>query len=238
MADGSESFLDGLAKGFAPVHRDGQKFVAIGAVLSLLLFLVWLPLGCVMAVLTIWVAYAFRDPDRVVPLRDGLILAPADGTVEAIEAVRPDGGLELGTDERIRVSIHLSLFDVHIQRAPIAGEVMRSLYAPGSFGAVFADKASHENERRATVFRTADKTTVGVVQIAGGLRRRIVSFVREGERLGAGERFGMIRFGSRVDLYLPANVVPLVTLGQTMVGGETVVADIKSDEPERSSRVV
>jgi len=238
MGDESESFLDRMTKGFAPVHRDGQKFVALGAVIALALFLFFAPLGWLAAILTLWVAYVFRDPDRVVPLREGLVLAPADGTVEAIDTIKPDGALELGTDERIRVSIHLTLFDVHIQRAPLAGEVVRSLYAPGSFGAVSADKASDDNERRATVFRAGDKSKVAVVQIAGGIRRRIVSFVKEGERIGAGERIGMIRFGSRVDLYLPVGAIPLVTLGQTMVGGETVIADTKSEEPERSSRLV
>ena len=206
--------------------------------IAVLLFLVWIPLGVIGAVLAVWVAYFFRDPDRVVPLREGLVLAPADGKIEAIETVTPDGALELGDAPRIRLSVHLSLFDVHIQRAPVAGSVLRSLYAPGSFGSVGADKASEDNERRATIFETGDKTRIGVVQIAGGIRRRVVTFVKEGERIGAGERYGMIRFGSRVDLYLPPDVAPIVTLGQTMVGGETVIADTKADEPERSSRVV
>ena len=132
--DNGGGFLDALTRGFAPVHRDGQKFVALGAVLALALFLFWSPLGWIAALLTIWIAYVFRDPDRVVPLREGLILAPADGTVEAIEELKADPALDLGNETRVRVSIHLSLFDVHIQRAPIAGEVVRTLYAPALSG--------------------------------------------------------------------------------------------------------
>ena len=237
MAD-RESILDGLASMFVPIHRDGQLFVGIAFLATVALFLVWSPLGWLGAMATAWVAYLFRDPDRVVPMRDGLYLAPADGRIEDIGEVVPDAALDLGDGPRLRISIHLSLMDVHLTRAPIAGEVVRTIYAPGSFGNVRAEKASRHNEQRATVLEAADTGRVAVVQIAGGIRRRIVTFVGDGDRVGAGERIGLIRFGSRVDVYLPAALTPLVGVGQTLVGGETVLADKKNPNDERSTRVV
>src|SRR5262249_53585886 len=185
---------------------------------------------------TLWVVYFFRDPDRVTPLRDGLVVAPGDGRISAIEKVLPSAELNLGDAERVRISIFLSVFDVHIQRAPVAGRIIRSVYVPGAFLTAALDKASEENERRAIVIETPSGVSVGVVQIAGLVARRIVTFVAEGESLGIGERFGLIRFGSRVDTYLPPGATPLVAVGQTAIGGETVFADLKSTEPEREAR--
>ncbi|HYD15978.1 MAG TPA: phosphatidylserine decarboxylase [Hyphomicrobium sp.] len=230
------SLLDTIADSMAPVHRDGHKFIAIGLIATLVLFFVWPPIGWIAALFTAWVIYFFRDPDRVTPLRDGLIIAPADGKVSLIEKVRPPSEIGLGDEERIRVSIFLSVFDVHIQRAPIAGRIIRSLYMPGAFLNAALDKASEENERRTIVIESASGVKVGVVQIAGLVARRILTLAAEGDTLGVGERFGLIRFGSRVDTYLPVGAFPAVAVGQRAVGGETVLSDLKSTEPEREAR--
>jgi phosphatidylserine decarboxylase len=230
------SLLDTITDSLAPVHRDGHKFVAIGLVVTLLLFWIWPPAGWVAALVTAWIIYFFRDPDRVTPLRDGLIVSPADGRVSLIERVRPPAELDLGTEERIRVSIFLSVFDVHIQRAPLAGRIIRSIYVPGAFLNAALDKASEENERRTIVIENASGVRVGVVQIAGLVARRIVTFVAEGESIGAGERFGLIRLGSRVDTYLPVGATPIVAVGQRAIGGETVLSDLRSTEAEREAR--
>jgi phosphatidylserine decarboxylase len=230
------SILDTITESLAPVHRDGHKFVAIGLVATLLLFLIWPPAGWLAALATLWVIYFFRDPDRVVPLRDGLVIAPADGRISAIETVRPPAELGLGDAERQRISIFLSVLDVHINRAPVAGRIVRSVYTPGAFLNAALDKASEENERRAIVIETASGVTIAVVQIAGLIARRIVTFVEEGQSVGVGERIGLIRFGSRVDTYLPPGRGALAAVGQLAVGGETVLADLKSEEAEREAR--
>lgn len=232
----SRSLLSTIADSIAPIHRDGHKFVAIALGITLLFFLIWPPLGWVGALVTAWVAYFFRDPDRVTPLREGLVVAPADGRISAIERVRPPQELGLGEDMRTRISIFLSVFDVHVNRAPAAGRITRSVYTPGAFFNAELDKASEENERRGLVILMPSGGEIGVVQIAGLVARRIVTFVSEGDTVGVGQRFGLIRFGSRVDVYLPPEGRPLVAVGQRAVGGETVLADLKSSEPEREAR--
>jgi phosphatidylserine decarboxylase len=231
------SLLDTIGEAIAPIHSDGIKFVAIGAGIALLLFLLWPPLAWLAVLATVWIAYFFRDPARVTPLREGLIIAPADGRICAIEPVRPPMELGLGETPRARISIFLSIFDVHINRAPAAGRIVRSIYVPGSFLNAAADKSSEENERRGLVIDTGSDSEIAVVQIAGLIARRIVTFVNEGDRIGVGQRLGLIRFGSRVDLYLPPGHGALVSVGQRAVGGETVLADLKSAEPEREARV-
>ncbi len=230
------SLLDTIAGAFVPVHRDGHKFVVIFAVITLILFLLWPPLGWIGALATCWCAYFFRDPERVTPLREGLVIAPADGRISAIEDVVPPPELDLGPERRTRISIFLSVFDVHINRAPVGGRIVRSVYVPGLFLNAELDKASEDNERRALVFETPNTVRIGCVQIAGLVARRIVTFLREGDSVGAGERFGLIRFGSRVDTYLPPGHAPLVAVGQYAIGGETVLADLKSSEGEREAR--
>lgn len=232
----SDSLIDTITDTIVPVHADGYKFLAIGAGVCLVLFFIYPPLAWVAVLVTAWIAYFFRDPPRVSPLRDGLVLAPGDGRVSAIERVKPPVELGLGDAERLRISIFLSVFDVHIQRAPVAGRIVRAIYTPGSFVNAALDKASEDNERKSLVIRTASDVEIAVVQIAGLVARRIVSFVAEGETLGVGQRFGLIRFGSRVDLYLPPGRGALVAVGQRAVGGETVLADLKSDEVEREAR--
>ena len=228
--------LETIFDTLAPVHPDGHKFVAIGAAVTLLFFLLWPPFGWVCALVTAWIVYFFRDPARVTPLREGLVVAAGDGRVSSIEKVRPPAELGLGPDERVRISTFLSVFDVHINRAPVAGRIIRSEYIPGAFLNAALDKASEDNERRAIVIEMPGGGEVGVVQIAGLVARRIVTFSRLGDTVGAGQRFGLIRFGSRVDIYLPPGKVSLVSVGQRAVGGETIFADLKSDEPEREAR--
>lgn len=235
MSDG-HSLLETISDSLAPVHPDGHKFVAIGAVLTLLFFLLWSPLGWLFALVTVWIVYFFRDPERVVPMREGLIVAPADGKVSSIEEVRPPAELGLGEEPRQRVSIFLSVFDVHINRTPVAGRITRTVYIPGTFVNAALDKASEDNERRAWQIETANGVSVGIVQIAGLVARRIVKLKDEGDSVGQGERIGLIRFGSRVDTFLPPGARAQVAVGQRAVGGETVLADLKSDEPEREYR--
>ena len=218
--------LDSITGAFVPIHRDGHKFIIGCAVATLLLFLIAPPLGWLGAVATAACAYFFRDPDRITPARPGIVVSGADGTVASVgpAAVPP----ELGLDEpsRTRVSVFLSVFDVHICRSPVTGRVARSIYVPGVFLNAELDKASEDNERRAFLIETPQGEKVGVVLIAGLVARRIVTFVGEGDSVLAGERIGLIRFGSRVDVYLPDGAVVLVSPGQTAVGGETVLADL------------
>jgi phosphatidylserine decarboxylase len=231
------SLIDTITDSIVPIHNDGYKFLAIGAAVTLVLFLLWPPLAWLAALVTAWIAYFFRDPPRVTPLREGLVVSPADGRVSSVEQVRPPAELGLGDIPRVRVSIFLSVFDVHINRTPVAGRLARSVYVPGSFLNAALDKASEENERRGIVISTPTGIEIGVVQIAGLIARRIVTFAVEGDSVGIGQRFGLIRFGSRVDTYLPPGKSALVAVGQRAIGGETVLADLKSDEPEREARL-
>lgn len=230
--------LETIFDQLAPVHADGHKFIAIGAIATLLFFFLYPPVGWVLAGITAWIVYFFRDPPRVTPLRDGLVISAADGRVSGIDLVKPPAELGFGPDaaERVRISTFLSVFDVHINRAPVSGRIIRSVYIPGAFLNAALDKASEENERRAIVIQKSDGTEIGCVQIAGLVARRIVTFSNEGDTVGTGQRFGLIRFGSRTDIYLPPGKTALVSVGQRMIGGETVVADLKADEPERESR--
>ena len=231
-----ESLFKSLVAFFVPVHRDGLKFLLPAAALSILFFLLWPPLGWLFGIVAVYIAYFFRDPERITPLREGLVIAPADGRISAIEDIVPPAELGLGAARRTRISIFLSVFDVHINRSPVPGRIKRSVYVPGAFLNADLDKASTENERRAIVIETPAGAEIGVVQIAGLIARRIVTFSGEGDSLGVGQRFGLIRFGSRVDVYLPVNRRGLVAVGQTAIGGETVLADLNSEELEREAR--
>lgn len=228
--------LDTIFDTLAPVHADGHKFIAIGAAIALLFFFLYPPVAWVAAAVTAWIIYFFRDPPRVTPLRPGLVVSAADGRISSIERVPPPAELGFGPEPRTRISTFLSVFDVHINRAPIPGKIARSVYIPGAFVNAALDKASEENERRAIVIETSDGQQIGVVQIAGLVARRIVTFSETGDTVGVGQRFGLIRFGSRVDVYLPPEKTPLVSVGQRAIGGETVLADLTSSEPEREAR--
>jgi phosphatidylserine decarboxylase len=231
------SVLDFMQSALVPVHREGWRFIVAGAVVALFFF--WLDietLGWLGVAATAWCAYFFRDPERVTPLREGLVVAPADGEVCAVDEVTPPPELDLPRRPATRVSIFMSVFDVHVNRAPADATVRRVAHIPGAFLNASLDKASADNERQALTLEMADGRAIGVVQIAGLLARRIVSFTAENDRLAAGQRFGMIRFGSRVDLYLPEGCHALVAKGQRAVAGETVIADLKSAEGERAAR--
>lgn len=219
-----------------PVHREGYPFIAIAAVATLVFAWWGLWLTWPMLALTVWVIYFFRDPVRVTPARDGLVISPADGRVSMIQRVVPPAELGLGPAPMLRVSIFMSVFDCHVNRAPIGGTIEKLAYRPGKFINADLDKASEDNERNGVVIRSA-YGTFGVVQIAGLLARRIVWWVGEGQPLATGERFGMIRFGSRVDVYFPEGAQPLVAEGQRAIAGETVLADMTSSEPQRIVRI-
>jgi len=216
-----------------PVHPAGWMFIAIFATVSLALSILWAPLGYVGLILTGWCVYFFRDPDRVTPLREGLIVSPADGVVQKIVKCVPPAELELGAAERVRISIFLNVFNVHVNRIPVEGSISRLHYQTGTFVNASLDKASENNERQSIKITTPDDVTIGVVQIAGLVARRILCDLRDGQSVKTGERFGIIRFGSRTDIYLPPDVAPLVIVGQTAVGGETVLADMTSAEAQR-----
>jgi len=186
----------------------------------------------------LWCAYFFRDPVRTVPTRAGLIMSPADGTVQKIVKTVPPVALNLGSSERTRISIFLNVFDVHVNRIPIRSTVTLLHYHPGAFLNASLDKASEENERQYVTLSLTGGKTLGVVQIAGFIARRIVCTLKEGQMVAAGERFGIIRFGSRVDIYLPEGAEPLVAEGQYAVGGETVLADLERNEPARTGEKI
>lgn len=220
-----------------PMHPEGRKFVAIFAAISVILALIWEPLGWLGLGLTIWCYYFFRDPKRATPARDGLIISPADGIVSLIEKAVPPAELGMSDAPLTRVSVFMSVFNCHVNRAPIGGTVKAIAYRPGKFFNASLDKASSDNERNSLCIEMEDGRQIAVVQIAGLVARRIVCFTSEGSALKMGERFGLIRFGSRLDVYLPDGVNPLVNLGQTMVAGETVLADLTSAEAARATRL-
>ncbi|HET8612367.1 MAG TPA: phosphatidylserine decarboxylase [Sphingomonas sp.] len=219
---------------FPSIHPEGYKFAAIAAVITILLFFVWRPFGWIGIGVTIWVLAFFRDPIRTTPRKEGLIVAPADGLVTMIATVPPprelvgEGGL--GPEPLIRVSIFMSVFDVHINRAPVGGTIARVVYISGKFLNADLDKASEENERQHILVEDRSGMRIGFTQIAGLVARRIVPFVKPGDIVAAGQRVGLIRFGSRVDVYLPAGTSPQVLLGQRTIAGETVLAVAGRDE--------
>ena len=209
-----------------PMHPEGRKFVAIFAAITLVLFAVEDVLGWIGVGLTVWCYYFFRDPERVTPDVPGLVISPADGVVSLIEPAVPPRELGLPEEALTRVSVFMSVFNCHVNRAPVAGKVEKIAYKPGKFLNASLDKASEDNERNSLVIRMEDDRILTVTQIAGLVARRIVSFTQEGAVLDRGERFGLIRFGSRLDIYLPEGVEPSVKIGQTMIAGETVIADL------------
>jgi phosphatidylserine decarboxylase len=229
------SVIASIRAQLVPIHREGYPFIAVFALAALLLFLAWPPLGTIGVLATLWVVYFFRDPLRVTPIADGLVVAPADGRVSLITRAVPPPELALGAAPLPRISIFMSVFDCHVNRSPVGGRIERMVYRAGKFFNADLDKASEHNERNALVIEAAG-ARIGVVQIAGLLARRIVPFVREGEAIGAGERIGMIRFGSRVDLYLPEDSKLLVGQGQTALAGETVLAELGAGEGRAAYR--
>jgi phosphatidylserine decarboxylase len=218
-----------------PIHPEGYPFIGGFAAVSLLFFWLWPPLGWIGTILTIWCALFFRDPVRVTPVREGIVVAPADGRISMITQALPPAELGLGDKPLPRVSIFMSVFNCHVNRSPVSGRIDRIAYRPGAFLNAELDKASEDNERNSLVI-SSPNGKIGVIQIAGLVARRIVSFVREGQTIGAGERFGLIRFGSRLDVFFPEGTQPLVCEGQTAIAGETILADFRSSDAGRTYR--
>jgi phosphatidylserine decarboxylase len=231
------SVIDSIRKQLTPIHPEGYPFVGGFALASLILFWLWPPLGWLATLATLWCAYFFRDPQRVTPVREGIVVAPADGRVSQAGNAVPPKELNLGAQPLPRISIFMSVFDCHINRSPIAGRVERIVYRAGKFLSADLDKASEDNERNAFIIASGAGARIAVVQIAGLVARRIVSFTREGDMVATGQRIGMIRFGSRVDVYLPEGTRLLVAAGQIAIAGETVLADLKSAEARGAFRV-
>jgi phosphatidylserine decarboxylase len=216
-----------------PINRAGWPFIGIALVVAILLGLLWEPLFWLGLLGVAFCTYFFRDPPRVTPTRVGLVIAPADGLVQMIERAVPPPEMELGEEPMTRVSIFLNVFNVHVNRVPLDGTITALSYRPGKFLNAALDKASEDNERMSLKVTTYDGVDVGFVQIAGLVARRILCHVKLGEPVRAGQVFGLIRFGSRMDVYLPEGISPLVSLYQTTVAGETVIADLHSDEAAR-----
>jgi phosphatidylserine decarboxylase len=220
------SVVSSIRQQLSPIHPEGYPFIGGFALAALVLFWLWPPLGWIAVIATVWCAYFFRDPARVTPAGEGIVVAPADGRVCQVVSIVPPPELGLGERPLDRISIFMSVFDCHINRSPMAGRIERIVYRPGKFISADLDKASEHNERNAFVLVTETGQHVAVVQIAGLVARRIVCFARETETVEAGQRIGMIRFGSRVDIYLPEGTRVLAGEGQTAIAGETVLADL------------
>lgn len=228
---------------FVPVHPAGWPFILGAALITTITLLkVSRPLGLIFLVITLWCVFFFRDPARVTPVRKGLIVSPADGIVQMITLATPPPELDPESDDDPlfreegvqRVSVFLNVFDVHVNRVPADGTIVQSHYHPGKFLSANLDKASEENERSSVLLRTEDgKHSIAFVQIAGLVARRIINDLKPGQQVKAGQRYGIIRFGSRADIYLPPGVAPQVIVGQRVIGGETVIADLDSSEPAR-----
>ena len=209
------------------IHKEGYIFIVVFAAVSFLFSSFSSTLGTIGFILTAWCMYFFRNPERHTPIIEDMIIAPADGIVQSVIEASPPAELGLGDKEMLRISIFLSVFNVHVNRIPIDGKVVTMHYNPGKFFNASMDKASIHNERQSILIETADKVQIACVQIAGLIARRIVCDLEEGDTVKAGARFGIIRFGSRVDVYLPRKSIALVCAGQTCVGGETVLANLK-----------
>lgn len=230
------SVVSSIRKAIVPIHPEGYVFIAAAALLAIIGGWIWSPLGWLFWAATAFTTYFFRDPPRVTPTRDGLVISPADGRVDMVGYHVPPPELGLGDKPLPRITIFLSVFDVHVNRVPVGGKITKVAYTPGLFLNADMDKASEDNERNGLVIDTAHGR-FGVVQIAGLIARRIICFVKQGEEVSPGERFGLIRFGSRADVYLPDGVKPLVGVGQRAIGGETILADAKNQETLRTFRV-
>ncbi len=218
--------VESIKSVLAPPHKAGYPFIVGGIAVAVLGLLLWHPLTWLGLLFTLFCLYFFRDPERVLPPRPNVFVAPADGLVVGVEPAVPPAELGLGEEPRMRVAIFLSVLDVHVNRAPISGLVSRIAYHPGKFLSAADEKASDDNERNSILLSLPTGQEVVVVQIAGLIARRILCDIHEGQSIAAGQRIGIIRFGSRTDLYLPDGTQPLVAPGQRMIGGETVIAEL------------
>jgi phosphatidylserine decarboxylase len=231
------SVINSIRAQISPIHPQGYPFIGGFALVSLFLFWLWSPLGWIGTVATLWCAYFFRDPPRATPQRDGIVVAPADGRLSQIANAVPPKELDLGERPLPRISIFMSVFDCHVNRSPVTGRIDRMVYRAGKFLSADLDKASEDNERNSFVIATVAGQRIAVIQIAGLIARRIVPFARQGDAVAAGQRIGMIRFGSRVDVYLPEGTRALVGVGQTAIAGETVLADLRAADTGRTFSV-
>jgi len=229
----ASNILDSVRSVLVPIHPEGWRFIGVFALVTAILAFFWSPFLFIGGVLTAWCAFFFRNPERITPVREGLVISPADGVVQLIQPAAPPPELEMGDAPLTRVSVFMNVFNVHVNRAPIDGTIVKLAYRPGKFLNASLDKASEHNERQSVRMALADGRDIAFVQIAGLVARRILIWVSEGQKLAAGERFGLIRFGSRVDVYLPEGVSPLVCVGQVAVAGETVIADLAAGEAPR-----
>ena len=218
------SIADSIRNTLVPIHKEGYPFIAAFGGAAIVLGLLWQPLFWIGLALTAWCAYFFRDPERVTPVDDRLVISPADGIVSSVGPAVPPRELGLGTDEMLRISVFMNVFSCHVNRAPARGRVTRVEHRPGKFLNAELEKASSENERNGIVI-DSPQGKVAAVQIAGLVARRILCWVEPNEDVSVGDRVGLIRFGSRVDVYLPDGAVARVAIGQTAVAGETVIAD-------------
>ena len=217
-----------------PIHSAGWPFIVAFAVVAIIMALFSQMLGVIGFALTVWCIFFFRDPQRVTPLKPGVIVSPGDGLISKVAKVIPPFELGIGNEERWRISVFLSVFNVHVNRIPVAGNITKLHYHEGLFLNATLDKASEDNERQMVAIKTDSGQLVGVVQIAGLIARRILCYLSEGQRVETGERFGIIRFGSRVDVFLPVGVNPLVVEGQISIGGETIFAELNGSEEPRA----
>ncbi len=221
------NLMEALKMILFPIHKEGYKFILIFALITIILALMSNFLGLVGLVLTLWCIFFFRDPERVIPVEENIIISPADGVVTRVEyGVKAPGDLGYGEQKFNKISVFLNVFNVHVNRVPVAGTITQVKYKAGKFLSANDDDASEENERSAAVIKTAGGDEIVCVQVAGLVARRIISYLKEGQKVEMGERYGIIRFGSRADIYLPEKIKIKVLVGQTMIGGETVIAKI------------
>jgi phosphatidylserine decarboxylase len=221
------SILNSITEAMVPVRKEGYPFIAAFFVGAVLLGFIWSGLFWIGLVLTGWCAYFFRDPERVVPVDDRLVISPADGIVTAIGPAFPPSELGLN-GQMTRISVFMNVFSVHVNRAPVRGRILKAVHTPGKFVNAALDKASSENERSSLVIEGPQGPVVAT-QIAGLIARRILTWSKEGEALSVGQRFGLIRFGSRVDVFLPEGYRPRVSVGQTAIAGESILAEFGGD---------
>jgi phosphatidylserine decarboxylase len=230
------SVVDSIRNSMVPVRREGYPVIAAFGGAAIVLGLIWSPLFWIGLALTAWCAYFFRDPQRVTPVDDRFVISPADGVVSALGPAVPPRELGLGPAEMTRVSVFMDVFSCHVNRSPVRGRIARVEHRPGKFLNAELDKASEENERNGLVIESPNGT-IAVVQVAGLVARRILCWSDAGENIGVGERFGLIRFGSRLDVYLPDGAAPRVAIGQTAVAGETVIAEFGGEQASPLVRV-
>jgi phosphatidylserine decarboxylase len=223
------SLIDTIKHSFVPIHREGHRFIVAFLAVSVILGFLWEPLFWIGLLLTAWCAYFFRDPERMVPQDDDWTLSPADGQISLITMAAPPAELGLSDTPMLKISIFMNVFNCHVNRAPMRGRIEHIVHRPGKFLSADLDKASEDNERNSLLFDTVHGR-IGVVQVAGMVARRIVCWAPQGTTLEAGERFGLIRFGSRLDVYLPDGFTPRVSVGQIAIAGETLLAEYGTDK--------